>query len=786
MAAHTHDVVITGVGLACCLGSDAETAWQAVVGGRCGMGPLTLLEGGDGAGRLGGQAADPPAKLLDGEVREVRLLRQAIDEATRRSALGTGGKWAYPPHRCAVVLGTTLHGMRRAGEHFRSGDPAPLGQFLAAPVLARAVAGLPVAGPGLTTCSACSSGLGSIALGITLLKTGHADAVLAGGYDPVSEYAYAGFDSLRLIAEESLRPFCVGRDGMKLGEAYAIVVLERASDAARRGAPALAAVKGFGESADAHHLTQPHPQGEGATRAVRDALDMAGITAEQIGLIAAHATGTPNNDAAEYGAYTTVFGAGLPRIPVVAFKSHLGHCLGGAGAAELILSAMALRDQTAPPTANVEADQVEFPSLNITGGAPRPARISCTLNTSLGFGGANTCVVLGRAGAPADPPMRAQSGLTTARDVLITGVGVVLPGLVGNDALAARLRDRPDAPVRADTGSIPEEQILPLLSARRVRRVSDYSKFTLAAAALAFRDAGITEVPAFTEHCSALLGTMIGSTAYSEAYYSQIVKEGMAAANPMLFAEGVPNAASAQLSMMLGIRGACQTIIGSRTSGLDALGLAFLRIRAGLWQRAVVGAGEEFSPLVNRALRSCGLYAGTDAGLPFADERGFATGAGAVVLVLESSESALARGGRARGRVLGYGASLGGDRAGRTSPRAFEFAFDQAGSAPAIVSSACGSWLDGSESTALSRNARTQGRLVVSSMYGHIAETLSVGPLAGVAGLLLTGRLPRLLSPTAGLPPGLVAATGEEAPGEALVMGTDVAGSCSVVRLGVG
>jgi 3-oxoacyl-[acyl-carrier-protein] synthase II len=192
---------------------------------------------------------------------------------------------------------------------------------------------------------------------------------------------------------------------MKLAEGYAVVVLERAADARRRGATPVARILGFGESADAHHLTQPHPQGDGAARAMAAALAAAGLTPGDIDLVVAHATGTPDNDAGEYAALSRVFGADLPRVPVVGFKSHLGHTLGGAGAVELILGAMALRDGVVPPCANVGPGECEFPGLNVATGAARRAPLRATLNTSLGFGGANTCMVLGRAhDATALPP----------------------------------------------------------------------------------------------------------------------------------------------------------------------------------------------------------------------------------------------------------------------------------------------------------------------------------------------------------------------------------------------
>jgi 3-oxoacyl-[acyl-carrier-protein] synthase II len=507
------------------------------------------------------------------------VLREAIMDAC------LAADSPYSAARTACVLGTTLHGMRRAGEFLRGASASVLAGFLAAPVMRDALDGLSVGGPRLTTCAACSSGLASVELAITLLRTHEADVVIAGGYDAISEYAYAGFDSLRLIAPGPARPFCRGREGMNIAEGYAIIILERAPDAARRGARALASVLAVASSSDCHHLTQPHPEGEGAQRAIHAALHEAGLEPSAIGMVAAHATSTPNNDAAEYNALNAVFGEGLARVPVVAFKSHLGHTLGGAGAAELVLSALSLRDQAVPPTANVTAKQVEYPGLNLNTASLSPARIDATLSLSLGFGGANSCAILG--------PAPGRTGLTpparTTRDVYITGVGVVAPAAVGNQAFASLLTGAP-RPLLIDPGALDEAAIAHLLQARRVRRMSDYVKLTLASAAVAFEDARINDTSAFGRDCAAILGTTHGSAGYSETYYRQIVAEGIVGANPMLFAEGVPNAGAAQLSTMFGIKGSCQTIIGSRTADLlRTVGPRDCRRRRGVLRRGERG-----------------------------------------------------------------------------------------------------------------------------------------------------------------------------------------------------
>ncbi|HWE02248.1 MAG TPA: beta-ketoacyl-[acyl-carrier-protein] synthase family protein [Tepidisphaeraceae bacterium] len=794
-------IVITGAGLVTPLGLSRETTWRAVVAGACGLREMSAIEQPLPRGSVGGQAPDA---ARDGEAgnqgavaepREIRYLRRAIDESLCHAGLESGRP--YRADRIGVMLGTTLHGMRAAGRFFRTGDLRNFGDFLAGATIRAATAHLNFTGFSATACSACSSSLGSVALGISLLRDGQLDLVVAGGYDTISEYAYGGFNSLRLVSPDTLRPFTRHRQGMKLAEGYGIVVLERAHDADARKVRPLATVAGYGETADAHHLTQPHPQGEGAARAMSAALASAALTPHEIDMIAAHATGTPDNDAGEYAALSRVFGDDLPRVPVVAFKSHLGHTLGGAGAVELILSALALRDQIVPACVNVRAEDLEFPGLHVAVGSSRPAVIRNTLNTSLGFGGANTCVVLSRdetspaqspfAGEGERVPLRegqqvedishstvlhddtddlpsrrdilrlraahphsesesrpedhssvhaqSKSPATRKRQVFITGVGVVLPGMIGNDAFAAAMNGAEPRQALTDTGPIPEADLSDLLNARRVRRMSDYVKLSLAAAMRACRDAGIADIPAFSATCAALLGTTHGSPNFSQAYYGQIVREGIAGANPVLFAEGVPNAAAAHLSLALSLKGPCQTVIGTRTAGLDALHLAATRIARGEWDRAIVGAAEEYCPLVNAAYGQWGLYAGPEPSIPLSATGGFVVGCGAVTLVLESARSIQSRGIAPRGKIL--------NSTGPTPMPGFALRHPDKLTAllsdvQCVIDSANGTWIDRVESLAL----RHRQDLAISTLRGRLAETFSVMPLAAIAAPLLTGRVP--------------------------------------------
>jgi 3-oxoacyl-[acyl-carrier-protein] synthase II len=613
------DIVISGAAIACPLGLSREAVFARLCSGECGTGmPLTELESKACVETGGGQAPSLPGGFCPEHPRETRYLRHVAIEALRQANIGD-----LPDKRVGAVVGSTLHGIRGLGRYLRTNDARNLLHIPAGDTLARALKGLGVDAIRVTNCSACSSGLSSIALACDLLRAGMIDVALAGGYDPIAEYAHAGFASLRLVASGPCTPFCVGREGMKVAEGYGLVVLERHSDAVDRGASVLAHVAGAGETADVYHLTHPDPEGKGASRAVELALHKAGCSASDINLVIAHATGTPANDLAEHAALMRVFGDRLGAIPTVPFKATIGHTLGGAGAVELVLSLMCRERGVIPPSASLANKERGVVPLRIVTGEPEPCDITHSVQLSMGFGGANACVVLSpRAAKPArEPP---------SHEVMLTGVGVVIPGAVGNDAFARLLSDPrgladlPNAPdLDANSG---------LLRGRRVRRMSAYSKLTVAATSLALEHAGIQDVEAFGAHASAILGTLVGGADYTRRYYSQIVEEGLGAANPMLFAEGVPNAAAAQLGMAFGVQGGCQTIIGTRTAGLDALAVAVLRIQRGVWTRAIVSAADEHSELTAMGMRLC-------ANAEFPSR----IGSGAVSLILESARVATGR-----------------------------------------------------------------------------------------------------------------------------------------------
>ncbi len=331
---------------------------------------------------------------------------------------------------------------------------------------------------------------------------------------------------------------------------------------------------------------------------------------------------------------------------IVGLKSRLGHTLGGAGAVELVLATHALEAQVFPTTANVAAADVESPAVAgalLTGDArPAAKRFDAVAGLSIGFGGANTFAVVTKRNPesadrrPAEAKTPTVRGSDAAAEVVVTGIGVLLPGAIGNVAFLERLVEEP-APGESVAAAVDPAAVEHSVKVRRIRRMSTYVRLTLAATRLAIDDAGLAAddgvgLRAGEGVTGGLLGTAHGSAGYSEDYHRDVIEHGLDTANAVLFAEGVPNAGAAHLSLYLGLTGPCQSVIGSSTAGLDALRFAAARIAAGRWRRAIVSVAEEATAYTAAAYAAC----------PDADPTPLSEGA--VTLVLERRDDAEARG----------------------------------------------------------------------------------------------------------------------------------------------
>ena len=411
-AYHPGDVVVTGLGTVNPLGGDVDSTWSALHAGTCAIRPLEhgWVEGYELPVRIGAPLAINPADLLP--PRQIRRLDRASQCAllAARQAWEQAGSPQIGPQRLAVSvspgMGPVLSVME-AWDTLRDRGPRrvlPTAVPALMPNAPAAAVGIDLgAQAGIhAPVSACASGAEAIAYGAELIALGRADVVVAGGTDaalhPMTVAAFGAMRALSTRNEDpatASRPFAPDRDGFVLGEGAGILVLERAEHAAARGAQALAVLAGSAVTADAFDVARPEPSGTQQERALRLALERAGLDAERIGHVNAHATSTPAGDIVEAG----VVARSLPAAAVSATKSATGHLLGGAGGLEAVLTVMALRERWAPPTlqpAGVDPELIEL-GLDVVGPQGRSLPdLEAAASTSFGFGGHNVALVFMR------------------------------------------------------------------------------------------------------------------------------------------------------------------------------------------------------------------------------------------------------------------------------------------------------------------------------------------------------------------------------------------------------
>jgi 3-oxoacyl-[acyl-carrier-protein] synthase II len=406
----TTDVVVTGLGATTPLGGDVASTWDAMLAGRSGVSALTQEWAAQLPVRIAAQLAVEPSEVIE-RVKLRRLDRSeaialiAAQQAWADSGLADSG---LDTERLAVSFGsgiggaTTLleqddileaSGPRRVSPHtvpmlMPNGPAAWVGLQLGAQAGVHSMA------------SACATGAEALSLGMDIIRSGRADVVMAGGTEAVIHpLPIAGFAAMRAMStrndepEKASRPWDKGRDGFVLGEGAGALVLERADHAAARGATVYARLAGAGITSDGYDIVQPHPDGLGGIRAMRLALQDAGLTGRDIVHVNAHATSTPVGDMAEIYGVKTAIG---DHPVLTSTKSMSGHLLGAAGALESIATILAIRDSVVPPTINLD-DPDDDLSLEVAAHKARPLDIPAALNNSFGFGGHNVALIFTRA-----------------------------------------------------------------------------------------------------------------------------------------------------------------------------------------------------------------------------------------------------------------------------------------------------------------------------------------------------------------------------------------------------
>ena len=406
-------VVITGIGIVCPTGTTRDAAWEAVKAGTSGIGPIERF---DTAGLETTFAAnvsgfDPAAHLGAKEARRSDRFTQfaivAAREAIDHSGLSIENASA---DRIGVLIGTAIGGLEtleRAAKTLAEEGPSRLGPFFVPMFLPNMASGMVAIavgarGPNFAPTSACASSAHAIGEAVAMIRRGAADAMIAGGAEaPITRLGVAGFNAMGALSTRNddppaaSRPFDAERDGFVLAEGAAVLVLESAAHAARRGARVLGEVAGYGTTDDANHMVQPAPEGAGGARAMRAALADAGLEPEAVDYVNAHGTSTQLNEKLETRALKAVFGKHARRLPVSSTKSMTGHLCGAAGSLEAAFSVLAMIDGCIPPTINYRTPDPEC-DLDCVPNVARAASLAHVMSNSMGFGGHNVSLIFAR------------------------------------------------------------------------------------------------------------------------------------------------------------------------------------------------------------------------------------------------------------------------------------------------------------------------------------------------------------------------------------------------------
>jgi 3-oxoacyl-[acyl-carrier-protein] synthase II len=403
-------VVVTGVGLISAVGTGTEETWKSITESRSGIGPITSFDASAFAARIAGEVKGfDPLRFI--EKKEIKKMGRFIHFAIAASdfALQASGLKVTPEiaEQVGVYIGSGIGGfdvIEREHANLLAGGPKKISPFFIPATIINLASGQVsirngAQGPNSATATACTTSAHAVGDSFRLIQRGDADVMICGGSEAsITPMGIGGFAAMRALSTRNddppaaSRPFDADRDGFVVGEGSGILILEELEFARRRGAPILAELVGYGMSADAHHITSPSEDGDGAHRVMRNTLRDARIQPDQIDYINAHGTSTPVGDRIETTAIKRTFGDHARKLAVSSTKSMTGHLLGGAGGLEAGIVVLALRDQVMPPTINLCTPDPEC-DLDYVPNFARQARIEYALTNSFGFGGTNGALV---------------------------------------------------------------------------------------------------------------------------------------------------------------------------------------------------------------------------------------------------------------------------------------------------------------------------------------------------------------------------------------------------------
>jgi 3-oxoacyl-[acyl-carrier-protein] synthase II len=590
---------VTGLGLVTPLGADVESTWSRLVRGERALAPVTIF---DGASQRAGVVAEVPGAYLADVARWPAWSRASAMAFSAASEAMQMARLEAAHARVGLVVGGTTGGMFEteallARLHVDPDGREPLAAMLSHPLSATADRLQERLGPFTrvrSLSSACSSGANALVVGAAWLLSGEVDAVVAGGCDGLCRLTLAGFNALGAIDPLGCRPFHRARGGTTLGEGAGFLVLERASAASARGATALAELAGWATGSEAHHITQPAPDGELIAALIAKAMARARVAPSDLDYVHAHGTGTPANDAAEVAALARALGREIARVPVSSSKGQIGHGLGAAGGVEAAITALVVARGVLVPTAGLDDPDPALDVVHVPHVGRNVGRVRAAISNAFGFGGMDAVLVLtepSTAGghlARSSRPDGPTGAPTTSVGVVVTGAALVGSSGVLDAAAIAALPDRAPravAPVDLDAW----------LDPARSRRFDAAAR--LAAVAV---ESVLNDSRAPREGAGLVLGSPFASVDRSAAFMDRVLARGPRAAPPADFPNLVPSAAVGNVSIYANLKGPAFSVADLSISAESAFAAAVDLVVAGEAPRVVVGASEPRSGILRR------------------------------------------------------------------------------------------------------------------------------------------------------------------------------------------
>ncbi len=543
--------VITGLGIVCPVGNNVEESWDNIQKGKSGIAEVTSVNTEGCYARLGGEVKckELPAPQFDRSVRLcIKASQEAIADAGLQKKIGEAG----------IIVGSCIGGAVSIDEYLTAQkegreDDSRISNMAASSIANNTAAYLGLNGVTANIVNACAAGTMSIAYACDLIRSGNGSLFLAGGTDPFSSLAFAGFHALQALSVESCSPLNHSK-GITLGEGSGILVVEEYEHAVARGARIYCEVAGYGVNCDAYHITAPDPTGQGQMDVIQRALKSADAVPGEIAYINAHGTGTAKNDEAEFLSLHTIFDG--TDVSVSSTKSMTGHCLGAAGAVEAVFTVKAVSEDILPPTIGYsEEDKAVLAEkageLDFVANESRQKAIPMAMSNSFAFGGTNASIIFAKGEHPVEDVPRER--------IFVTGFGQVFSEDTDEAAGTARvnleMKDFTERGVKLGV----------------FRKLDKFSQLQLISGIDALTSAGITVTEENERRIGTIIGTSAGPVTEVSNFQKNICEKGTTAGSAFTFPNTVYNAAGGHFSIFTKTKGYCATIANGTQAGIQSI-----------------------------------------------------------------------------------------------------------------------------------------------------------------------------------------------------------------------